>query len=135
MEAHYRGGEHSITDTLHDSHHTAKQLLLHGVKGGKPETALVSDLINGIKRLQNHLVRDPFRTDLEAKIAAAKICLLTRILDGTVTPSAESLTFTLETRSDLVREYQLKVDQPLNRIKTTLPEAFYYLALSEREVA
>ncbi|MCC5851069.1 MAG: nucleotidyl transferase AbiEii/AbiGii toxin family protein [Verrucomicrobia bacterium] len=135
MEALYRGGGHSITDTLHDSHHTAKQLLLHGVKGGKPEMAMVSDLIDGIKRLQNHLVRYPFRTNLEAKIAAAKVCLLTRIMDGTVTPSPESLTFTLETRSDLVREYQLKDYQPLNRIKTTLPEAFYYLALSESEGA
>ncbi len=135
MESHYRGEEHSIADTLQDSHHTAKQLLLHRVKGGKPETAMVSDLIDGIKRLQNHLVRDPFRTDLEAKIAAAKVCLLTRILDNTVTPDPESLTFTLETHSDFIREYQLKDSAPLNRIKSTLPEAFYYLALSERERA
>lgn len=129
IESEYRGGNFSQGDTLNDTKNVALQLCINGTKGGVPDDAIVKPLLDGIKRLKNHLVRDRFGPNLEVKVAAAKVHLLVSYLAGEIDLSEDQLSFSLADRLNFIRDTDISEPHYLNRLKKTTPEAFYYLAV------
>ncbi|MCK4565210.1 MAG: nucleotidyl transferase AbiEii/AbiGii toxin family protein, partial [Verrucomicrobia bacterium] len=130
IESEYREGSFSMEETLSDTRYAALQLCVNGTKGGSPDAAVVIPMLDGIKRLGSHLVRDRFGLNLEVKVAAAKAHLLTSYLEGAINLSEDQLSFNLSERLDIIRDASIAELPCLDRLKKTVPEAFYYLALS-----
>ena len=129
IESTYREGFFSLEGTLNDTKNVALQLCVNGTRGGTPDTEIIEPMLDGIKRLKNHLVRDQFGPNLEVKVAAAKAHLLASYILGEVDLSEEQLSFIISDRLDFIREASILEPQHLNRLKKTVPEAFYYLVL------
>jgi len=129
IESVYRGGLFSIEETLNDTRYAALQLCINGTRG-TPDHKVVEPMLDGVRRLKNHLVQGRFGPQLEVKISAAKAYLLAAYLAGDIELSEEQLAFDMEARLDFVREASISDPQCLGRLKKTAPEAFYYLALA-----
>jgi hypothetical protein len=88
---------------------------------------------DGIKRLSSHLVRDKFRVETEAKIAAAKIFFLANAINNNHQINLEEIKYT-SNKIKLIRNAALlKPYEKLNRLKPVLPEAFYYIWLGVKK--
>jgi len=126
LENSYRDSNFSREEVLDDTIRVAYLLSSRGLRGviDSEEAGLLQD---GVRRLQNHLVRDKFRFNIEAKISAAKAALLAQLIRTEATDKAiESLRY----NSDQVEELkQIKLTgnlSSLNRLWKTNPEAFHY---------
>lgn len=126
MENKYREEDYSREDVLQDIIETGLGICAFSLKGA-PSFDYENEVLDGVKRLKNHLVRDKFRMDREAKIAAAKAVLLASSL-----LSGQALPFEIYTGSDEQLE-ELKTAEltdlclGYNRLKVVLPDAFFYL--------
>ena len=129
MESGYRQNRYSMEDVLRDTQTVALQVALQGVKGGHTDAAIMAPMTDGIKRLGSHLVREPFRPHLEAKIAAAKSYLLAGYVGGSVLLTETQCGFDPALHMEFIRETNISDPSCLNRLKSTVPEAFYFLAL------
>jgi hypothetical protein len=129
MESIYRQNRFSMEDVLRDTQNVALQVVLQGVKGGNTDDAIMGPMTDGIKRLGSHLVREPFRLHLEAKIAAAKAYLLAGCMGGSVLPTEAQCVFDPALHMEFIRATKITDPLCLNRLKATVPEAFYFLAL------
>ena len=80
-------------------------------------------------KIQNHLISSPFRQDLEAKVAASKAFLLSRMI------KADEFAMLTEYGKYSQNQKQIEfirnssIDAQIDRLKGPNPEAFYYLAL------
>ena len=130
LENDWRGGNHLVQDVLVDTKNVALQLCCLGLDYESEDAVIIGYLQKGITRLRNHLIRDPFRENNEAKIAAAKVYLLASYLEGSIDLTADQLSFDLDTQRDFIQTTNITDPSCLNRLKPILPEAFYYLALA-----
>jgi len=130
LENDWRGGTHSLQDSLADTKNVSLQLCCHDLNYENMDAEIVAKLKRGIREVRSHLVRDPFSENREAKVAAAKAYLLAACLDGSVDLTTEQLSFDLTERLDFIRTANISEPQCLNSLKRTVPEAFYYLALA-----
>lgn len=125
LECGYRGGRFSRQQALDDTLDAALHLSRHGLKGVAVtrEAQLLED---GRKRLVSHLVNHSFTLDA-ARLAAAKAALLSRLIlaEG----QNNSLAY-WRALPELKRLNELAIAgaawERLNRLKATVPEAFYY---------
>ena len=124
LENEYREGKYAIENALDDTFQAALSLSVHRLKG-VPDSMEASMLQDGVKRLTSHLVGHRFNLD-DAKVAASKAALLTRLI------VAEKVDVSLSALRSLpapgiLRELQLGREHiPLDRLKRTNPEAFWY---------
>ncbi|MCF8131358.1 MAG: nucleotidyl transferase AbiEii/AbiGii toxin family protein [Deltaproteobacteria bacterium] len=130
LEAGYRQSDFSLADALADSRATALQLCCNGLDFAGQDEEVVRRLKSGIRKLRDHLVRDPFTAENEVVVAAAKVILLSRIIEGSVDVSQEQLSFNLVAHRDFILSSTIPEPECLNDLKMILPEAFYYLALA-----
>ncbi len=130
LENGYHENVFSMQQTLDDTKHVALQVCLDGVKGGKPDAQITAALRDGISRLGDHLIRDKFRWNMEAKITASKAYLLAAYIGGAVELTADRLKYNPDEHLGLITDFTLSESGCLNRLKQTVPEAFYYLALA-----
>jgi len=84
-------------------------------------------LLDGVRRLQNHLVRDYFRFNLEAKSAAAKVAFVAQLIrTGATDRVIEELRYD-EKRAEDLKGIKLTGNLAnLNTLWKTNPEAFHY---------
>ncbi len=129
MESAYREGRYSMEQSLEDTRHVALQVALAGVKGAHPDERIIAHMADGMKRLGSHLVRGSFRPQREAKIAAAKAHVLAGVADGSVHLAGDHHPFQLDRHLETIRQTTISEPQCLNRLKETVPEAFYWLAM------
>jgi len=128
LESEYRDGKFSMEETLNDTKNTALQLCINGTRGA-PDSKIAEPILDGIRRLRNHLVQGRFSPNLEVKVAAAKAYLLASYLAGGLELSEDQLAFDISKRLEFIQAATIPDPQHLNRLKRTAPEAFYYLAL------
>lgn len=134
MEKKYREEDYSREDVLHDIIETGLGICAFSLKG-PPSFNREQEMLDGVKRLRSHLIRDSFTMVHEAKIAAAKaVHLASSLLSGKAFPfevytGSEEQLEELETAelSGLCRGY--------NRLKVVLPDAFFYLNKAENSHA
>ncbi len=126
LENIYRGSKFSLEQVLDDTLRVSVLMNSWGMRGAvdSPETKL---LVQGIRRLQNHLVGSKFRVNIEAKTSAAKAAFLARLIRSRATGIAiEDIRYDSE-RSEDFRKIRLAGELAvLNRLWKTNPEAFYY---------
>jgi len=130
IESTYREGNFSLEDTLNDTKNIALQVCINGTRNGHPDAKIIEPMLDGIKRLKNHLVQGQFGPNLEVKVAAAKAYLLASYILGEVDLSKEQLSCAIPDRLDFIREASISDPQCLNRLRKTVPDAFYYLVLA-----
>jgi hypothetical protein len=127
LENEYRGGNFTREQVLLDIHDASLALTLYELRGA-PEVADARLLVDGVGRLQSHVVQSRFRLD-QARIAAGKAALIAAILARGVPVDINELRYqsTPEALSVLKQaQIALPAWQPINRIKGANPEAFYY---------
>lgn len=123
-ENRYRNTNFSMSETTAD---TVKAALLINQLDlrGSIENENTNILRRGIRQIQSHLLRDRFSLT-EAKIAAARAAALAGLLQSNSLPAPDQLRFAQD-KLALIRDVTLSGKlQILNRIKTILPEVFYY---------
>jgi len=84
-------------------------------------------LLDGVRRLQNHLVRDNFRFNMEAKTSAAKAAFVAKLIrTGRTDRAIEAIRYNTDQAEDL-KQIQLTGNLAnLNTLWKTNPEAFHY---------
>ena len=128
QENSYKDEKYTKEQVLDDTAEIALKLCRINMKGHKPSDTSES-LISGIRKIQNHLISNRFRQDIEAKIAASKAYMLTKMIKagsfellskyGKYTQSQEQI--------DFIRN--ISMNTQLDKLKKINPEAFYYLVL------
>ncbi len=87
-------------------------------------------LQTGIKNLQNHLVNAQFNQNIGAKIAAAKVFMLTQHLSHETEIDPALLKYLQDNHLGWIKQLSLPENMNMmNKLKKSVPEAFYYLAL------
>ncbi len=129
-ESRYRGAGYDFMDTLQDTLDACFLITQLDLKKSveNEDTKL---LRRGIRQIQSHLVGIPFGL-MQAKTAASRVALLAMMLRKGVDEDLGKIFFR--------REYLKKIEKAsitgkwtiLNRIKSTLPEAFYYWHLADK---
>lgn len=125
-EISYRTNKFTVEDVLQDIIKLCLGICSIRLKGFQSNSD-TSNIEDGLSKMQNHLIQDKFRMDTEAKIAASKVfCVANTILknrDFNFEKNRYS-----EDRNKEINSFQLPDPYGrLNRLKTVLPEAFYYL--------
>ncbi len=131
LENSYRGNVHTRENALKDTLQSCLTLSKHGLKGWTGDQSVL--LLEGAKRLQNHLVRSKFGID-EARIAAGKTAFLaTLLLSGKTNFNIKGNLYH-GTPEDIQRIKKLSIPSghlsSLNGIRKANPEAFHYWHLS-----
>jgi len=95
---------------------------------GVPKFEHLPKIQDGVRRLQNHLLIDPFQMDRGAKIAASKAVLLASALKQGIAIDFETYT-AAPAQIDRLRAAQLPAAMAqYARLKQILPDAFHYLS-------
>ena len=125
----YREQNYSKENTLDDTIQACYSISQLDFRGAiENERTII--LRGGIRKLQSHLINLYYSRD-DAKLSAAKVAFMTSVLKkGRDFPNPEEFKFTKE-KIALLKDIQLDGDfQILNRLKSVLPEAFYYWYLA-----
>jgi len=127
LEKTYRDQDHSREDVLDDIVSTGLGICGFNLKG-VPKFEHLSKIQDGVRRLQNHLLIDPFQMDRGAKIAASKAVLLASALKQGIAIDFETYT-AAPAQIDRLRDAQLPTAMAkYARLKQILPDAFHYLS-------
>jgi hypothetical protein len=131
QENSYKDKKYTKNQALDDTAETAIELCQINLKGCKPSTTKDA-LISGIGKIQNHLISSQFRQHLEAKVAASKAYLLSRMIkDDLFDLLTEHGRYEQSSKQiEFIRDSS--IDSQLDRLKKLNPEAFYYLALGHK---
>ena len=129
LENKYKGEIYSREQALDDSAETALALCQMNLKGGK--TDIGTYLADGITRLNSHLINSKFRYDIEGKIAAAKVYMLSNMI--------KSNSFDFLMKYGIYNQSELQMNliknssttSLLGKLKAINPETFYYLILGD----
>lgn len=120
----YRGNQFSLDQTLDDTINTAAMICQLNLRGGVADSR-TRLIMNGITRIQSHLVGDPYRLD-DAKVSAAKAAYLAAILkQNRISQAIESIRFDPSNAEEL-RNQELRKWPVMNRLKAVNIEAFHY---------
>jgi len=120
----YRGSQFSLEQALDDTINTAALICHVNLKGGIADDR-AKLILNGISRIESHLVGDPYRID-DARASAAKAAYLAAILKHDTIPQAlEDIRFDQDNAEEL-RDVKIEKWPVLNRLKAISIEAFYY---------
>lgn len=123
----YREQNFSRNDVLNDIIQTGLGICGFNLRGA-PKFGDSSLIIDGVQRLQNHLLREPFKMDRGAKIAASKAVLLASALRHDAATDFDTYTGT-PAQVEFLREAELPgAMAQYARLKQVLPDAFYYLS-------
>jgi len=120
----YRGSQFSLRQALDDTINTAALICRVNLKGGNADdrTKLI---LNGITRIESHIVGDPYRID-DARVSAAKAAYLAAILKhDTIPQSLDGIRFDQDHAEEL-RDVKIEKRPVLNRLKAISIEAFHY---------
>jgi nucleotidyltransferase AbiEii toxin of type IV toxin-antitoxin system len=126
LENRYRDDRFSQEEVLQDTIRVSYLLTARGLRGvANSEEA--GWLLDGVRRLQNHLVRDNFRFNMEAKTSAAKAAFVAKLIrTGRTDRAIEAIRYNTDQAEDL-KQIQLTGDLAnLNTLWKTNPEAFHY---------
>ena len=126
IENGYRDDRFSLEEVLQDTIRVSYLLNTWGLRGvANSEEA--GWLLDGVRRLQNHLVRDNFRFNIEAKTSAAKAAFVVKLIrTGATNRIIEKLRYNPDQAEDL-KQIKLTGDLAnLNTLWKTNPEAFHY---------
>jgi len=125
----YKGQKYTRNDTLDDTI-DASYLISQLDLRGAIENDRTKMLRDGIRKLQSHLIQIRYSKD-DAKLSAARIALVASIVKkGGDIPDPETIKFT-RNQLAMVKNIQLTGKyQVLNRLKSILPEVFYYWYLA-----
>ncbi|HDT12300.1 MAG TPA: hypothetical protein ENO01_01440 [Candidatus Marinimicrobia bacterium] len=121
----YRSTSFSQRDALEDTFNACFLVSQIGFKGSieNEETEILRD---GIRKLDSHLINRRFSLN-DAKIAASRIAFITAFLiHQKDNPNPEILLFNPQKAVELQKIQLSDRFVKLNRLKTILPEAFYY---------
>jgi len=124
VECSYRGLNLSYEEYLEDVIQTSHRLCSIGLKGFK-ETEESRLLRRGVTQLGSHLVNRPFRLPLEVKVAAGKAAALAAHLGRAEMVDALP-NFDPENAADLKQYTVNERLRPLDRLKGSNPEAYFY---------
>jgi hypothetical protein len=122
----YRGDSFSPAQALQDTIATCSKFCHWNLRGYENNSD-ITHLLDGIRKLPNHLINCNFNAEIAAKSAAAKAALISHLTNAESTDvSLSELRFTPEKIPEikdvnLVGEYRY-----LQRLKNICPEAFYY---------
>ncbi len=123
LENEYRGGSFTIQEVLNDTLDAALCLCAHRLKGVADHPDALH-LEEGIRRINSHLVNYRFNLN-DAKVAAAKTALLAKLIIGD--SGSSLLPYRTIPELESLRSLIIEGDwKRLNRLKATIPEAFYY---------
>lgn len=124
----YSDNSFTIEEVLNDTKNQCLMILQHILKGNKP--IISSDrLLNGTRKLTNHLLNAKFRMNNEAKNAAAKAYLLAEYILEKCDLTDVDLVYS----ADKLKKLNTKLPEDikyLEKLKRLNPEAYYYLVLS-----
>jgi len=124
VEESYRKEPFSREQVLSDTVEAARLIGLLGLTGVCPETEKTDILIKGIRQLDSHIIGKKFSMD-EAKICAAKAAWLATALKQD--DRIESFPrYSVEELRELAASPLTEELAPLNRLKSGVPEAYYY---------
>ncbi|HBM17448.1 MAG TPA: hypothetical protein DD381_14060 [Lentisphaeria bacterium] len=128
QENEYKKGIYTLEQALDDSVETALEVCRMGLRGHKASD-ISGYLDDGIRKLQNHLISNPFRPNIEAKISASKAFALFKMIRGNSFDlmTEYGLYIQSEKQIELIRSNS--IDSTIDRLKKTNPEAYYYLLL------
>ncbi len=129
-ESRYRGAGYGFMDTLQDTLDACFLITQLDLKKSveNEDTKL---LRRGIRQIQSHLIGTPFGL-MQAKIAASRVALLAIMLRKGVDEDLGKIFFQREYLEKIKRASITGKWAILNRIKSTLPEAFYYWHLADK---
>jgi len=123
-ENRYRNTNYSVSDAIADTVNVALLLCQLDLRGSI-ENEQTNILRRGIRQIQSHLLQDRFSLT-DAKIFAARAVVIAGLIVNESILTPNQLRFN-EDKLESIRDVTLSGDlQILNRIKTILPEAFYY---------
>jgi len=125
QEKEYRGGGFSLEDALADTLDTSFMLSINHLKGAPKENPSAVILEDGISRLRSHLVNYSFNRD-EAKVAAAKAALLTRLITSEGANPSIAHWREMPDMKDLKAMSIEGAWHWLDRLKAIIPDGFYY---------
>lgn len=128
LENSYRVVKCTREEALDDTAETALELCRFGLRRHSPSNTSRS-LLNGISKIQNHLIRNQFRPDLEAKVAASKAYMLSRMIRANSFDVLIEHGKFIQSDKQIEQIRKISIDPQLDKLKMTNPEAFYYLAL------
>ena len=130
LENSYREVKCTIEEALDDTAETALELCRLGLKKHTPNETSKS-LMLGILNIRNHLISNPFRYDIEGKIAASKAYMLSRMIKANSFDLLEKHGNFQQTDEQVEFAETISIDPQLNKLKGANLEAFYYLALGD----
>jgi len=123
-ENEYRGSQFSLGQALDDTINTAALISQVNLKGGIADDR-AKLILNGITRIESHLVGDPYRID-DARVSAAKAAYLAAILkQDTISQAVEDIRFDQHHAKEL-NNVKIEKWPVLNRLKAISIEAFHY---------
>ena len=129
----YREKNYTKDDTLEDTIDACYLISQLGFRQAieNDQTRILRD---GIRKLQSHLINIHYSND-DAKLSAAKVAFVTSVLiKGRDFPDPKKFKFNSD-RISHIKDIQLRGKyQVLNRLKSVLPEAFYYWFLATATV-
>ena len=99
------------------------QIRLKGFKNTN-DTDCIED---GVRRIASHLLRERFRINNEAKIAASKVFCIANGIKNNKTFDLNNGKYNSSTIEQIKNITLLSPYEKLNRLKPILPEAFYYI--------
>jgi len=125
----YRGFQFTLEQALDDTIEVAALISQINMKGGiADERAKV--ILNGISRIESHLIGDPYRID-NARVSAAKAaCLATILKQDGIAQTPANIRFDSSRIAELA-DATIESRPVLDRLKAISPEAFFYWVISE----
>jgi len=120
----YRGGTITRTQALDDTIEHARLISEIGLLGASldPKCQLFD---RGLTKMAGHLIGEPFKME-NLKVAAARAASIAALIRNPDSPlTLDDIRFDPARVAEL-QEVQISLSQPLNRLKATNPEAFFY---------
>lgn len=127
IESSYRDKNFSPTDVIKDLFDISLLISQIKVRGGQ-ENEITNELIRGMQQVRSHLISGVFNLE-QLKISSAKTACIVSAF-GKEISLPDITTFNLSKLTDETLSGNLQI---LERIKTILPEAYYYWQLIQRD--
>jgi len=124
IENKFRDSRFSYDDVLNDIINTSYLLCQMDLRGATENTK-TQELREGIKKLKSHLLNTSFRLP-DAKIAASRAAYLAAAVKYNLKSDPFEMRFSLEKIERLKDEIISGRFSIMNRLKSSLPEVFYY---------
>jgi len=126
----YRDFQFTLDQAFDDTIEAAALISQINMKGGIADDR-AKLILNGISRIESHLIGDPYRID-DARVSAAKAaCLASMMKQDAITQKPDDIRFDPGRIAELV-DITIENRPVLNRLKAISPEAFYYWVLAEK---